>query len=227
MSSFARSLLLAGLVATLALAWAPSAFAQGATTSTITGAVTDPDGSPLPGVTVTLIHEPTGTRYTTYTRGDGRFSVFNVRVGGPYAVSAELQGFAPLTRENLNVGLGETLEVTFALQLQAVQETVTVTATSDPIINPGRTGAESLVSQEEIGVLPTLDRSIADFARLDPYFKPSSSNDGPTSISVAGRNNRYNNIQIDGSVNNDLFGLAAEGTPGGQTETNAISLDAV
>ncbi len=227
MNSFARSLLCAGLVAIFALSWAPSAFAQGATTSSITGTVTDPDGVPLPGVTISIVHEPTGTRYTSYTRGDGRFSVFNVRVGGPYSVTAELQGFAPLTREELNVALGETLAVSFALQLQAVQETVTVTATSDPIINPGRTGAESLISEEEIGVLPTLDRSIADYARLDPYFRPNSSNDGPTSISVAGRNNRYNNIQIDGSVNNDLFGLAAQGTPGGQTETNAISLDAV
>jgi len=227
MNSSTSRLLCAGLVAMLMLAWAPAVFAQGATTSTITGVVNDPDGAPLPGATVTIVHEPTGTRYTSYTRGDGRFSVFNVRVGGPYSVTAEIQGFAPLTRENLNVALGETLSVSFALQLQAVQETITVTATSDPIINPGRTGAESLVSEEEIGALPTLDRSIADFARLDPYFKPASSNDGPTSISVAGRNNRYNNIQIDGSVNNDLFGLAAQGTPGGQTDTNAISLDAV
>lgn len=227
MNSIARSLLCAGLVAIFALAWAPAVFAQGATTSTITGSVTDPDGAPLPGVTVTIVHQPTGTRYTSYTRGDGRFSVFNVRIGGPYTVTAELQGFAPLARESLSVALGETLEVTFALQLEAVQETVTVTAASDPIINPGRTGAESLVTEEEINSLPTLDRSIADFARLDPYFKTDSSNDGPTSISVAGRNNRYNNIQIDGSVNNDLFGLAAQGTPGGQTDTNAISLDAV
>jgi len=227
MNSFARSLLCLGLVAMFTVVWAPSAFAQGATTSTITGMVTDPDGVALPGVTITIIHEPTGTRYTSYTRGDGRFAVFNVRVGGPYAVAAELQGFSPLNRTELNVGLGETLNVTFAMQLQSVAETVTVTATSDPIINPGRTGAESLVSEQTIEAMPTLTRSIADFARLDPYFKTNSSGDGPTSISVAGRNNRYNNIQIDGSVNNDLFGLAAQGTPGGQTETNAISLDAV
>lgn len=227
MSSFARSLLCAGLVAMFALAWAPSAIAQGATTSTIIGVVTDPDGMALPGVTITIVHQPTGTRYTSYTRGDGRFRVFNVRVGGPYSVAVQLQGFAPLSRETLNVALGETLQITFALQLQAVLETVTVTATSDPIINPGRTGAESFISEKEIAAMPTLDRSIADYARLDPYFKTDSTNDGPTTISVAGRNNRYNNIQIDGSVNNDLFGLAAQGTPGGQTETNAISLDAV
>ena len=47
MKSFARSLLSAGLVAILALMWASPAFAQGATTSSITGTVTDPDGVPL------------------------------------------------------------------------------------------------------------------------------------------------------------------------------------
>jgi len=228
MRLLAKTLVCTGLIAILALAWTPPAFAQGATTSSITGAVTDPDGVSLPGVTVTVVHEPTGTRYTAYTRGDGRFSVFNVRVGGPYSVAAELQGFAALQRTDLNVGLGEELEITFALQLQAVAETLTVTATSDPIINPSRTGATSLIPTRALEQMPTLNRSIADYARLDPYFKTTDGGSGSaTAISVAGRNNRYNNIQIDGSVNNDLFGLAAQGTPGGQTETNAISLDAV
>ena len=49
----------------------------------------------------------------------------------------------------------------------------------------------------------------------------------PTVLSVSGRNPRYNNISIDGAVNNDVFGLAATGTPGGQTGTNPIQLDAV
>ena len=44
---------------------------------------------------------------------------------------------------------------------------------------------------------------------------------------MAGRNNRYNNVQIDGAVNNDVFGLAPSGTPGGMTESQPISLDAI
>ena len=228
MKSCTRALLCAGLVAILLLlVWTPSAFAQGTTTSSVVGTVTDPDGVALPGVTVSIVHEPTGTRYTAYTRADGRFSVFNVRVGGPYAVTAELQGFSPLTRSGLTTSLGEELSINFAMQLQAVAETLTVTATSNPIINPARTGASSLVSEIAIAMTPTLSGEIADYARLDPYFSTASTNSGSTSITVAGRNNRYNNIQIDGSVKNDLFGLAAQGTPGGQTETNPISMDAV
>ena len=136
MKPIARSLLCMGLAAIFALSWAPDVFAQGATSGAITGVVTDPDGAALPGATVTAIHQPTGTRYTAYTRVDGRYSIFNVRVGGPYSLTIELQGFASLTRADLQVTLGQELAVTFAMQLQAVQEVITVTATSDPIINP-------------------------------------------------------------------------------------------
>ncbi|HXH25543.1 MAG TPA: hypothetical protein VNI78_09860, partial [Vicinamibacterales bacterium] len=75
--------------------------------------------------------------------------------------------------------------------------------------------------------LPTVGRSLFDFARLSPHFTPIALNNDPNSISVAGQNNRYNNMQIDGAVNNDVFGLSASGTPGGQTETEPISLDAI
>lgn len=54
-----------------------------------------------------------------------------------------------------------------------------------------------------------------------------SLNGGDTFVSVAGRNNRYNNVLIDGAVNNDVFGLTASGTPGGATGAQPISLDAV
>ena len=51
--------------------------------------------------------------------------------------------------------------------------------------------------------------------------------DGDNVLSVAGNNNRYNSIFIDGAVNNDVFGLAASGTNGGQTGGSPISLDAI
>ena len=92
-----------------------------------------------------------------------------------------------------------------------------------------RRSPASNVSEEAIETLPTVARGIEDFARLSPYFDSQASGDGSgaNALSVAGRNNRYNNIQIDGAVNNDLFGLADAGTPGGQTETQPISLDAI
>jgi hypothetical protein len=214
------------LTAVVLLAIAPMTQAQ-VTTGTIAGAVTASDGSALPGVTVEAIHVPTGTRYDAVTGGNGRYTIPNVRVGGPYRVSATLEGFRPVVMENLQVGLGTIAEVPLTLQLAAVSEAITVTAEADDIINPNRTGATSEVSAEQIETLPTVNRSLQDFARTNPYFVVDAEDISSTRMNVAGRNNRYNSIQIDGAVNNDLFGLADTGTPGGQTDAQPISLDAV
>ena len=122
--------------------------------------------------------------------------------------------------------MGEQATVGFKLQVAAVTETVEVTGESSPI-DPSRAGTADSVSRVAIESLPTISRSLTDLARTSAYFNPIGLNEDPLAVSVAGRNNRYNNVQIDGAVNNDVFGLAASGTPGGQTETQPISLDAI
>jgi len=228
MKSLARALICALLVLSAALVWAPVVHAQGATTGSLTGSVTAAeDGSALPGVVIEAVHQPTGTRYSTVSRANGRWTILNVRAGGPYTVSANLDGFKPQEAGDIIVQLSETTAVNFELQLATVEEELTVTAQVQPLITPDRTGATTNVSETALEDLPTLDRSFQDFARLSPFFTTVGDNDEETIVTVAGRNNRYNNIQIDGAVNNDLFGLAGTGTPGGQAQTQPISLDAI
>jgi len=215
------------LIAIALLTIAPLSFAQTATSGAIAGTVTAADGSALPGVTVEAIHVPTGTRYDAVSGSNGRYTIPNVRVGGPYRVGATLEGFRPTELSNLQVGLGTTTEVPVTMQLAAVSETIEVRAQADEIINPNKTGATSEVSTQQIETLPTVNRSLQDFARTNPYFVVDAQDFSSTRVNVAGRNNRYNSIQIDGAVNNDLFGLADTGTPGGQTDAQPISLDAV
>ncbi len=185
------------------------------------------DKSPLPGVTVEALHVPTGTHYTAVTGANGRFNILNVRVGGPYAVSAKLSGFKTPTQNGIEIGLGEKRNLTFEMDLEGVQETVAVTAESMPLISPDRMGSSQSVSDAEIKSLPTIRRQFQDFARVSPYVNVAAFDSTQTQISISGKNNRYNTIQIDGAVNNDLFGLAATGTPGGQTDTQPISLDTI
>jgi hypothetical protein len=206
------------------LAFAPLAHAQ-VTTGTLAGTVTA-SGDALPGVTVEAVHTPTGTRYSSVTGMDGRFVIPNVRVGGPYRITANLEGFRPADITGVTVNLGTTAEVPVSLSLATVTEAITVTANTDDVINPNRTGSSSAVSTQEIEQLPTVNRQIQDFARTNPYFVSSLTGDG-TFMFVAGRNNRYNNITIDGAVNNDLFGLSSSGTPGGGSGTQPVSLDAI
>jgi outer membrane receptor for ferrienterochelin and colicin len=223
MSASRRLLFLMAIVFT---AIAPFAQAQ-VTTGSLAGTVMASDGSALPGVTVEAVHVPTGTRYDSVTGLNGRYTMQNVRVGGPYRVTATLDGFRPAEIANVSVALGTTAEVPVTLQLAAVSETIEVTAQTDDIINPNRSGATSTVSTEEIETLPTVNRTLQDFARTNPYVNVDPQDFSATRMTVAGKSNRYNNIQIDGAVNNDLFGLADTGTPGGQADALAISLDAI
>ena len=212
--------------AALTLGLCAFASAQSATTGTISGRVADEQGGVLPGATVTAVHGPTGTTYSATTDAQGRFTLQNVRVGGPYVVTAQLSGFRDRQLGTVQVRLGEETDLDLKLPLEAMTETVEVTAEAS-IINPANTGPASNVGQATIENLPTISRGLDDFARTNPYFAQVAASSSANALSVAGRNNRYNNIQIDGAVNNDLFGLAASGAPGGQADTQPISLDAI
>ena len=216
------------MVATLTLGLlARPTSAQNITTGTLSGVVADQQGAVLPGVTVTANHEPTGTKYEGISGGDGRYQLPNVRVGGPYTVTATLSGFRDKTESGVNVALGEDRTVDFKLSLASVSESVTVIG-AVPVIDTSRAGTAANISQEVIENLPTIQRSIFDFARTSSFVNASADAAGnDTSISIAGRNNRYNNMQIDGAVNNDVFGIPVAGVPGGQTGSQPISLDAI
>jgi hypothetical protein len=199
--------------------------AQAVTTGTLSGNVVDQQGGLLPGVTVNAVHEPTGTRYSAVTDTEGRFQIPNVVVGGPYTVTASLSGFRDERTDNVNVALGEDKTLEFKMALATVTETVTVVGQA--AFSTTQAGAAASVGQAAVENLPTIARSLTDIARVSPFFNQTQSDAGDSFLSVAGTHNRYNNLQIDGAVNNDLFGLAASGTPGGQTGTQPISLDAI
>lgn len=215
-------------VAMLAAAWAPPSFAQNVTTGTMTGLVRDTQGGVLPGATLTAVHTPTGTTYEGVAQADGRFSLLNVRVGGPYTLTVTLSGFRTAELTGITVALGEGVDVPVTLQLQSLTETVQVTAEVSPIFTPSKIGTSDNVGTLAIETLPTINRSLQDFARVSPHFVQYAFNNDPSAISVAGRNTRYNNIQIDGAVNNDLFSIGASGgVPGGAVDTQPISLDVI
>ena len=207
---------------------ARAGYGQTVTTGTITGLIQDAQGGVLPGVSVTAVHGPTGTTYEGTTQGDGRFSLLNVRVGGPYQLTAALSGFRNAVIGDLIVRLGESTDVPVKMQLSSVTETVTVTADVSPVFTGSRSGTAENIGTAVIENLPTINRSIQDIARTSPYFNQIAADNFASALSVAGRNVRYNNIQIDGAVNNDVFSIASSaGTPGGSAETQPISFDVI
>lgn len=215
-------------VSILLLLFPMLAYSQGVTTSTLRGTVTDVSGETLPGANVVAVHEPSGTQYGTTTNESGRYTLANLRVGGPYTVTATFVGYQGKRETGIRLALGETRNISFELQQRTEElEGVEVVAQAGAIFSRENSGIGTNVSEAEIAATPTLDRSIADFTRLTPQAYVVNDDDDGAAISVAGQNNRYNSIFIDGAVSNDVFGLAAQGTDGGQTGASPISIDAI
>ncbi|MEM1137204.1 MAG: TonB-dependent receptor [Bacteroidota bacterium] len=203
-------------------------FAQGATTSRMTGSVISDEGI-LPGATVIATHTPTGSKFGAITNAEGRFTINNMNVGGPYTVQASFIGYQEFRQEGIYLTLGQTFQLKIEISQTAQElEIVEVLASPGDVFDGNRTGAETFVSKKAINELPTANRGLNDFTRLTPQASvgnSQASNSG--GISFAGVNNRFNSIFIDGAVNNDVFGLANSGTNGGQAGISPISPDAL
>ncbi|HEU4879623.1 MAG TPA: carboxypeptidase regulatory-like domain-containing protein [Gemmatimonadaceae bacterium] len=195
------------------------ATSQGVTTSALTGTVTNAEGQPIQGATVTATHLPSGTEYRATVTSSGRYNLPNLRVGGPYRIRATSIGYEPRTEDDVTLALAQSSRIDFRLVRAAVTlEGVTVTAEKDVLLNAGRTGASMTVSQLKVAVTPSIKRSTRDLTRLDPR------SDG--NMSFVGRNWLYNNISVDGSYFNNPFGLD-DPSPGGQANAEPLPYDAV
>lgn len=191
-----------------------SGFAQ-VTTSALNGTVKDDKGEGLPGATVVAVHTPTGTRYATATDVAGRYAIPSVRVGGPYTVTVTYVGYKEQVKPNVYASLGSSAIVDFTLVEDGkLLEDVVVTATRSDVFNSQKTGAATNISKEALAQLPTVSRSINDYTRLTPQSNGNS---------FAGRDGRYNNVQIDGANFNNGFGLSSTPLPGG----GGLSIDAI
>ena len=203
-----------------------SSFAQ-TTTSALNGRILDQEGVPLPGASIVAKHLPTGTVYGAASDFDGFYRISNMRTGGPYIVTITYVGFKDFVEENLQLSLGQTRSINAKLvESASALDEVVITTTRNNVFDANRTGAETTVSKRDLTTIPTASRSIADFLRATPQAQLTEGNDG-FSISLGGQNNRFNSINVDGAVSNDVFGLAGSGTDGGQTGANPFSIDAL
>jgi outer membrane receptor for ferrienterochelin and colicin len=197
--------------------------AQGVTGSAVGGTITTEGAAPVEGASVTLRNGATGTLYTTTSRSDGGYLIDNADAANNYSLTVRAIGYEPVTKNGLRLVLGQRLTSDFTLKKSAVQlQAVEVTAAPSILDDASRTGPSTIVSGNEIQRLPLQTRNFSDLIQTSPQATPQGSG-----VSIAGQNNRFNNIQIDGGVNNDLFGLAASGTPGGQANSLPISVEAI
>ncbi len=186
------------------------------TTSSISGSVKDQKEKLLEGAFITATHLPSGTIYNTISKKGGSFNIPNARIGGPYKLVVTYPTQKEYVVEGFNLILGEIYEITVVMGEDVRQiEEVVITGGKRKSATE-KTGASTNINQRLLTTIPTISRSLTNFTALTPQSNGTS---------FAGRDNRYNNIQIDGANLNNNFGLSSDLLPGGSNQP--ISLDAV
>ena len=170
---------------------------------TISGTLKDASGGVVPGVTVTATSVQTQTPTVAVTDATGFYTFPNLRPG-QYIVSAELQGFKKVVRENLQLDAGGALTIDFALETGAITEQVTVTAET-PLLQSD-VAIRKVVEAKDIEQLSFSGRNPIGVAALKPgVIGGSFNNYGFSSLSNGGFNINggradENNITVDGAT---------------------------
>ena len=194
------------------------------TTGAMGGMVKSSQGERMWGASVKLQHEPTGTAFFTQSNRQGIFQFSNLLPGGPYTVTVVFLNHATANRKEIIIPLGEELVIDFILEPLRV-ELQQVTVTTHRKNAAGKTSWHTVIDKEKMDMLPAAGRNLYEYLGTLPQSRLVAGNEG--AVSFAGQNNRFNAFYIDGTVNNDVFGLSASGTNGGQTGISPIPADAV
>ncbi len=196
-----------------------TSFAQ-ETSSSISGRVKGENSSNLMSVTVSIKHEPTGLVVNTITNEKGIFYLAGLRPGGPYTMKISHTGYKEEVLSDVYFTLGNNPDISITLK--------TNTSELSSVVVTSKTKEGTNVNSRQLQTLPSIGRSLSDFTRLTPQSNNNS---------FAGSNFRYNNLTIDGAINNDAFGFSnsaggvsgggQSGAAGAGTRTTPYSIDII
>jgi len=173
------------------------------------------------GATVVAEHTPTGITKTTTTSSSGSFSLSFLPIGGPYTVKVSAPGYNSESIDGLFLNLGDPLSFGVTLTSTSAADEIIVTAKPAEAF---KMGTSTVLTRTQMDAVPTINRSVADFAKLDPRVSVNGGVGRNAQISVMGANARFNDFTIDGVSFNDPFGLNANGFG---TMRNPVSMDFV
>ena len=191
------------------------------TTSGMNGTVTDADGQPLAGATVIAVHTPSGTQYGAVSDKNGGYNLQGLRTGGPYTVTFSFVGCQSVEFPGLMLSLGQTLKRDAFLKDSQELEAVVITADGkNSSMNVNRAGAVTSISNEQIELMPTVNRSMNDIMRLTPQASSTTSG-----LAIGGGNYRIGkDITISGGEVNAI-NLCREAVAPGTRIRFSLTLD--
>lgn len=168
-----------------------------ATDATVTGIIKGADGNALPGATIMARNESTGFQTGTVSNIEGRYTMRQVPLGGPYTVTITYVGFATQTRTGYRLNQGDRLEVNVSLSENA-SELQEISISENALKSrTDRLGAATAITANNIAKLPVINRDFNSLLALSPL-----SNSG---ISLGGQLPSSTNFLIDGaSARNNL-----------------------
>lgn len=167
-----------------------------ATDATVTGTVRDKAGQVLPGVTVQLRNEATGFKTGAATGADGRFSMQQLPLGGPYTITFSYVGYTTQTQTGYQLNQADRVTVNAAMS-ETDQQLQEVVVTGSSLKNrTDRLGASTAITADNIAKLPVFNRSFTNLLALSPLSNGTS---------IGGQLASSTNFLIDGaSARNNL-----------------------
>jgi len=194
MKSALRFLVLA-VVASVSLAGLTLVRAQTASSGSITGQVSDPQGAIVPGAEVTLTDTATKSSQTTTSNDAGRYN-FPVVHPGIYDLMVSKQGFKIAKFSSQKVSIGAVLTINVSMEVGALTETVVVTsAMAGTELQTTNATIGNTINLKDLELLPNLGRDASTLMALQPAVTPAGQ--------VAGAVGDQNSFSVDGGQNSD------------------------
>ena len=168
--------------------------AQGVTSATLLGTVTDAGGAVIPNASVQVKNVGTDQAQQVSTDAQGRYTVPDLAVGN-YEEQASAQGFQTIVRRGITLTVGQQAVVDFSMMVGQSQQTITVEAQVSAV-DTASTAVASYVEQKQINDLPLNGRNFTDLVTLIPGVA------GGSQIGNGGANLLYglqNNFSVSGS----------------------------
>ena len=176
--------------------------------ATITGTISDPSGSVIPGAKVTITDLGTGQARNIETNSAGSYVVTDLPIGR-YSLRAESPGFKGYEQTGIVLNVGDTIRVDVPMQVGEAKESVTVEA-SAVTVQSDSSEVSDLISGRQVGQLAINGRNIAQLATLTPGasadlpdFNLPISVGSSAGISFNGKRPEHNIWMIDGGENYD------------------------
>ena len=195
-------------VGTLVLLAAGAASAQ-LQTGNLYGEVTDNEGQPLPGVTVTI--SGIGAPQIRITNAEGQFRCLGLDPGG-YGLVAELEGFSTVEYPDVEIRVGRNTSIEITMS-PAIRETLTVTSES-PLLDQRKLGPGTTVTDLELEKIPSSRDpwgllNQASGVQLD-RVNVGGNESGQQGIFVGKASGSHDNVfAVDGVVITDMSAIGA------------------